>query len=78
MLIQLTEVSGKKVAINLTKAKTIESYMSGSKIVYYQNNGDSYQAYNVKETIEEICKIANETASKIEGSITIWHKNSSF
>lgn len=78
MLIELTSLDGKKIAIDLTRAESIEEYGKGSKIRYPNNGNGFIKDFYLKETTKEICDKANEISKNGSYNLTIIHRNSRF
>jgi hypothetical protein len=81
MVIPLTQISdSKRVAVDLSSVSTIEEYVNnGSKISKVNSNGTFQHHLFVKESIDQICEIANKiNATNKNHQITIYYRQSQF
>jgi len=80
MMINLTQLNEKKIAVNLTRVDKIEEYINNaSKISMVTEDGIFLNHLYVKESIDEICEIANKiNANNKNHQITIYYRRSQF
>lgn len=81
MLLPLTDhFNAKKVAVDLNNVSRIEEYEpNGSKISIVNQDGRFLNYLYIKESIDEICEIANRIkASNKNHQITIYYRKSQF